>query len=223
MTRLIKIRIWRSFLLSFVLVFHVYSQTTLHPSSVNPYFIAIAGLEERVFSREIKEFSRDEELHEEKVKDTIMQIAAGYKTGLEKEDMGEISELILTQSRKYGYDPLFLTALIVTESSFNNWARSGKGALGLMQIKPKTGVAMAREVKLRWRGRKTLFDPEANIVLGSYYLNKLIKRFGDLRVALEAYNHGPTQISNYVRRGKLPKRYSGKVMNNYRRIRSKSI
>jgi len=54
-------------------------------------------------------------------------------------------------------------------------------------------------------------------------LNKLVKRFGDLGLALEAYNHGPSQLSHYLHRGVRPKRYSGKVFFNYQKIKAQPI
>ena len=62
-----------------------------------------------------------------------------------------------------------------------------------------------------------------NSLIVVYYLDKLVRRFGDLRLALEAYNHGPSQLSHYLRRGVRPKRYSGKVFYNYRKIKAQSI
>lgn len=153
------------------------------------------------------------------IQDKIISVITHYKTGLKEEQKDQISQHILKQSKKYGYDPLFLTALIITESSFNHRAKSSVGALGLMQIRPRTGKALASEANMRWRGKRTLYHPEKNIALGSYYLNKLIKRFGKMHTALEAYNHGPTRIARYLRRGKHPKKYSGKVFAVYNKIR----
>ena len=100
----------------------------------------------------------------------------------------------MAESQKYGYDPLFLTALIITESSFYNWAKSNRGAHGLMQLKLATAVEVASETHLKWKGTPTLYDPQKNIALGAYYLNKMVTRFGDLTLALEAYNQGPLAI-----------------------------
>ena len=125
---------------------------------------------------------------------------------------------ILAESKKYGYDPLFLTALIITESSFYNWAKSKRGARGLMQLKPATAVALASETSLNWKGTRTLYDPKKNIALGAYYLNKMVARFGNLSLALEAYNHGPSRLRKYLRKGYQPKRYSRKVLKNYKKI-----
>ena len=92
-----------------------------------------------------------------------------------------------------------------------------------MQLKPTTAVALASETRLKWRGARTLFDPEKNIALGAYYLSKLVSRFGNLILALEAYNHGPSRLSKYLRKGYQPKRYSKKVLKNYRKIRFQPI
>jgi len=91
-----------------------------------------------------------------------------------------------------------------------------------MQIKPRTGAAMASEVELEWRGTPTLFDPSSNIALGAYYLNKMIMQYGDLQLALEAYNHGPSGLNRILQKGRTPKKYSGKVLSNYEKIISTS-
>ena len=179
--------------------------------------------EEQVFDRSLRKFQKFESLYERNLKNRITQLVSSYKTGLKKGRLDSLSEQIIHESKKYGYDPLFLTAVIITESSFNNWAQSNKGALGLMQIRPATGKELASEARVRWEGKPTLFDPESNIALGAYYLNKLVLRFGDLGLALEAYNHGPSRLKRYLRKGYRPKRYSQKVFRHYSWLRSPSI
>ena len=153
----------------------------------------------------------------------IHLIIADYNTGLDESSAVLIPEWILAESKKYGYDPLFLTALIITESSFYNKARSNRNAHGLMQLKPATAIALASEIRLKWRGTHTLYNPRQNIALGAYYLNKLVDRFGDMTLALEAYNQGPSRLSRFLRKGYLPQRYSRKVLKNYRKIRFQPI
>lgn len=153
----------------------------------------------------------------------IKNVISDYKTGMTDSKKDHISQHILKQSRKYGYDPLFLTALIITESSFNHRAKSKVGALGLMQIRPRTGKAMATESNIRWRGTRTLYRPEKNIALGTYYLNKLLTRFGNIKTALEAYNHGPTRTARHLRRGKRTHKYSGKVFAVYNKIKLEKV
>jgi len=158
----------------------------------------------------------------QRIKTKIFDVISSYSTGLDGASMNKIPQWIYEASQKYDYDPFLLTALIVTESSFNNWAKSHRGALGLMQIRPRTGHAMATEVNLQWDGKPTLFSPESNIALGTYYLNKLQNRFNnDVKLALEAYNHGPTKLQRYIQQGKqLPVDYSTKVLTIYDMIRS---
>ena len=158
----------------------------------------------------------------QRIKSKIFDVVSSYSTGLDGVSLNKIPQWIYEASQKYDYDPFLLTALIVTESSFNNWAKSHRGALGLMQIRPQTGHAMATEVNLPWDGKPTLFSPESNIALGTYYLNKLQNRFNnDVKLALEAYNHGPTKLQRYIQQGKqLPVDYSTKVLTIYDLIRS---
>ena len=156
-------------------------------------------------------------------KKRIAQQIAQYKTGLQASHIDDLPELIIHESKKYGYDPLLLTAVIITESSFNNWARSNRGAHGLMQIRPATGRELAAEVRVQWQGTPSLYDPETNITLGAYYLNKLFLRFGDLGLALEAYNHGPSRLKGYLEKGYRPKRYSRQVFKKYSSLLSSQI
>ena len=156
--------------------------------------------------------------YEMKIESKIQDVIAHYQKRMDPQHLEEIPGMILEESKKHGFDPMFLTALIITESSFNNKAKSHKGALGLMQILPGTGVAMASENEMEWKGSPTLYNPEVNIALGSYYLKKLQRRFGDLVLALEAYNHGPTRLDKYLKRGFQPKTYSTKVLKIYQEI-----
>jgi soluble lytic murein transglycosylase len=175
-------------------------------------------LEIKVFQR-IQEDQIDSNLvYEKEIESKILDVIAEYDTGLHEDYIIKVPGWIVAESKRYGYDPMFITALIITESSFNNWAYSHKGAVGLMQIKPKTGAALALEVDLEWKGTPTLFDPGSNIALGAYYLNKMFVKFGDLQLALEAYNHGPTGLNRILKKGRTPKIYSTKVLSNYNKI-----
>ena len=169
----------------------------------------------QIFKNPHKLTKKHKSVYEKNLKNQIDQQVLHYKTGLNKNYHSKLSELIVYESKKYGYDPLFLTAVIITESSFNNYARSSKGALGLMQIRPSTGKELASEVNVKWNGSSSLYDPETNIILGAYYLNKLFIDFGDLGLALEAYNHGPSRLKRYLKKGYRPKIYSQKVFKNY--------
>ena len=179
--------------------------------------------EKQAFDHSLKKFQTSESLYKKNLKKRIAQQISQYKTGLKTNYIDSLPELIVHESKKYGYDPLLLTAVIITESSFNNWARSNRGAHGLMQIRPATGRELAAEVRVQWQGTPSLYDPETNITLGAYYLNKLFLRFGDLGLALEAYNHGPSRLKGYLKKGHRPKRYSRQVFKKYSSLLSSQI
>ena len=194
-------------------------KTPQYVSGLSPFFSAVSQVEEDVFHKAKETRFQNELAYHNRIREKIRLIISDYNTGLDKTSSVLIPDWILAESRKYGYDPLFLTALIITESSFNNWAKSNQNAHGLMQLKPATAVALASETDLKWKGTPTLYDPKMNIALGAYYLNKMVARFGDLTLALEAYNQGPSRLSRFIRKGYLPSRYSGIVLKNYRKIR----
>ena len=198
-------------------------KTPQYVSGVSPFFSAVSQVEEDVFHKAKETRFQNELAYHNRIREKIRLIISDYNTGLDKTSSMLIPDWILTESKKYGYDPLFLTALIITESSFNNWAKSNRNAHGLMQLKPTTAVAIASETDLKWKGTPTLYDPKKNIALGAYYLNKMVARFGDLTLALEAYNQGPSRLSRFLRKGYFPNRYSGKVLKNYRKIRFQPI
>ncbi|MDR2709336.1 MAG: lytic transglycosylase domain-containing protein [Elusimicrobiota bacterium] len=88
-------------------------------------------------------------------------------------------------------DPLLIGAMVRKESSVNSEAVSRKGAIGLMQLMPPTAKELAQDLKIRNWSDEKLKNPEANVMLGTYYLQKLLKRYdNDLIMALGAYNAG---------------------------------
>jgi len=203
-----------------------FSGNNIYLKGASAYSSAITLADQRYFLKLNRE-QENKDIHralreKQRIKNQIFDVISSYSTGLGPDLLNQIPQWIYQESQKYDYDPFLLTALIVTESSFNNWAKSHRGALGLMQIRPRTGHAMATEVNLKWEGKPTLFKPDSNIALGTYYLNKLQIRFNnDVKLALEAYNHGPTRLQRYIQQGKrLPADYSNKVLKIYDLIRS---
>ena len=190
---------------------------------ISPAYFKEWGFQDLVFSKRTTEKKAEMLKYKNETKQHIQRIAFQYRTNFKKKKLALVSEYIYEYSQKYGYDPLFLTALIITESSFSNSAKSRQGAIGLMQILPSTGSALASETQMVWKGEKTLYDPKINIALGAFYLNKLLKRFRNLSLALEAYNHGPTQLRQYLNVGIRPQKYSEKVYKNYNRIKARTI
>jgi soluble lytic murein transglycosylase-like protein len=109
-------------------------------------------------------------------------------------DPGIIARQIVEISSEENVDPLYVASISATESSFKPQARSHKGALGLMQIKPST----AREVSEQRNGAKgtpRLSDPAVNLRLGIHYLKQLQRHYrGNRALALAAYNWGPSNL-----------------------------
>jgi soluble lytic murein transglycosylase-like protein len=115
--------------------------------------------------------------------------------------------LIEAAARKHNVDPNLVRSVIKVESNFDQNRVSPAGAVGIMQLMPRTAKGM----------NINPYDVNQNIYGGVQYLSQLIDRFkGDYKAALAAYNAGPT---NYVRSGgdinRLPKEtreYVPKVM-----------
>ncbi len=148
----------------------------------------------------------------------IRDILARFRKQL-KHDPAEIASTIFETSRRYKVDPLLVLGIIKTESDFFRYAVSPKGARGLMQLSPHTGMALAREKQLAGFTAGKLYDGRLNIELGTHYLAKLIDTFGDLRLALEAYNRGPTAVRRALRKGKKIRGiYAAKVLDNYKKF-----
>lgn len=89
--------------------------------------------------------------------------------------------------------PLVL-ALIRKESLFNPSAKSSAGALGLMQVMPRTGQQIAHQLQLGVTQEADLLQPEHNLSIGTHYLSSLLRRYqGDPVLAAAAYNAGPAR------------------------------
>ncbi len=98
------------------------------------------------------------------------------------------------EAAKNGLDPMLVAGLIRQESTFQADAVSHADAVGLMQVLPKTGKLLAKQLHLRF-AKKKLTDPEYNIALGTLYLAGLIKLTGGPEQALAAYNAGEDRIA----------------------------
>jgi soluble lytic murein transglycosylase len=88
-----------------------------------------------------------------------------------------------------------------SESLFMRDARSGAGAVGIMQLLPSTASLVARRLKVPYLGLETLTDPASSIRLGSAYLSEMTTRFEGNRVlATAAYNAGPERVYEWLPR-----------------------
>ena len=97
--------------------------------------------------------------------------------------------LIEEHASDHGVNVELVRAVIQAESAFNPFARSNKGAMGLMQLMPATAVEY---------GVDNPYDPAQNIRAGVAYLRSLLTRYSDNQeLALAAYNAGPAAVEKY--------------------------
>ncbi len=121
-------------------------------------------------------------------------------------------EHIQRAASRYELDPFLIKAVIKTESNFDCQAVSAKGAKGLMQLMPET----AADLNV-WDP----FDPQENIFGGTNYLRQMLARFGgNLKLALAAYNAGPSRVEAARGIPMIPEtqQYVSKVIQHYQRM-----
>ena len=121
-------------------------------------------------------------------------------------------DIIQEYSHEAGLDPNLVAALITQESGGNAGAYSSSGAVGLMQVMPRDGLAAGfmcinGPCFASRPSMEELYDPEFNVSYGTRMLSGLVNKHGSVREALVAY--GPRDVGYY---------YADKVLaiyNNY--------
>ena len=121
----------------------------------------------------------------------------------------KLNECFQLASDTYGVDVKLLKCIAYAESNFRADATSGSGAMGIMQLMPKTAEGL---------GVRDAYDPQQNILGGAKYISIQLERFdGNIEYALAAYNAGPNRVQEY---GGVPpfeetQNYVKKIMNLY--------
>lgn len=101
---------------------------------------------------------------------------------------GPFAREIADAARRNGLDRNLLRSVIHAESNFQPRAVSSQGALGLMQLMPSTAHSLTV---------RNPFNPSENVQAGARYLKGLLDQFGNLNLALAAYNAGPGRVRLY--------------------------
>ncbi len=105
---------------------------------------------------------------------------------------------LLESARGQDLDASLVAGVIWQESTFDATAESTAGAVGLMQVMPRTGRALARSLGLRYR-RSLLTDPGVGLRMGTLYLRTMIDSHGGrVERALAAYNAGPGRVRSWT-------------------------
>ena len=110
-------------------------------------------------------------------------------------------QIVRGHAKNYDLDPAFLAAVIYTESKFDARARSGAGAIGLMQLLPETAKGIAVRTGGKAFVTDDLYVPELNVRYGAWYLRNLLDRYRDERTALAAYHAGQGNVDRWRRQG----------------------
>jgi len=99
----------------------------------------------------------------------------------------DLNAMIRQAAQEQGIDPALYYSLIMAESSGNANAVSPKGAMGYAQLMPATAAELGVDPS----------DPAQNLKGGAMYLRQMLERFKDPKLALAAYNAGPSNVEKY--------------------------
>ncbi len=183
--------------------------------------VAIICLIWLYYQQSVKISEQNKKIEELEGKIEILKIIENYQIGFTPEETNQLAEVIYSDCRKFGLDPLLILSMIITESSFKRNQLSHKGAVGLMQIKPSIGRAVAGKWGIEWPSGKGLRNPVFNVKVGIAYLFELIYKFREIKRAVIAYNLGETVTREYLFfRAAPPERYYQRVERTYHRLRS---
>ncbi|PVZ20349.1 MULTISPECIES: transglycosylase SLT domain-containing protein [unclassified Pseudomonas] len=109
-------------------------------------------------------------------------------------------DALVRESRLRGLHASWAFAITRQESAFMDDARSGAGAMGLMQLMPGTAKETARKFSIPLASPAQVIDPDKNVQLGAAYLSQVQGQFNGNRVlATAAYNAGPGRVRQWLR------------------------
>jgi soluble lytic murein transglycosylase-like protein len=140
------------------------------------------------------------------------------------DEASELASTVRVESDAAGLDPILVLAVIGVESGWEPAAVSGRGARGLMQLRR---LALETEERRAGLPPGDAHDPVHNVRMGIRYLARMVEDFGDVDLALVAYNAGPTRaLSLLVSVEEVPESawgYARKVRREERRIRREHL
>lgn len=110
----------------------------------------------------------------------------------------EYRAIVVGHAENYELDPALLAAVIYRESKFDPRAVSNSGAVGLMQLLPDTARGIASYTGGARFEVRDLYDPEINVRYGAFYLRRLLRKYGDVELALAAYNAGQANVDAWI-------------------------
>ena len=112
------------------------------------------------------------------------------------------SEYVEKYSKEFDVEKELIYAMIKAESNFKAEATSNKEALGLMQILESTAKEVAKELELEIT-KEEILNPETNIAIGTKYISNLIKKYGNIELAIASYNAGIGNVDSWLEKGTI--------------------
>lgn len=115
-------------------------------------------------------------------------------------------EPVMQNADKNKIDPAWIYGIMRRESAFSEDVRSPVGAVGLMQIMPKTAKYIGNKIGVKTVSYNDLIKANNNIELGSAYLNYLSDKYNGHKVlATASYNAGPNRVDSWIpKNGTIP-------------------
>ena len=110
----------------------------------------------------------------------------------------DYSEYVEKYAKENNIDSLLVYAIIKAESNFDDDAVSNKGATGLMQLMNETAEEVAQNESIEFVSNDSLYNPEINIQIGVTYFANLLEIFGNVAIALAAYNAGMGTVQSWI-------------------------
>ena len=126
----------------------------------------------------------------------VAVILSGYLDVFPKSQVNKLARHVMALCKKHKFDPALVLSVIRVESNFHIKARSGVGAMGLMQLMPPTANFVAKRYGIRYTGERSLLDPYTNVALGVAYLSYLREKYREVSPYFQfaAYNMGPARL-----------------------------
>ncbi|HVY04444.1 MAG TPA: lytic transglycosylase domain-containing protein [Burkholderiales bacterium] len=156
-------------------------------------------------------------LRERRVPDPVTDTLASEIRHYDEKDRARYAKSIQDAAKATSLEPALIHAVISAESGYNPYARSRKGAAGLMQLMPETAKRY---------GVKNRLDPAQNISGGARYLRDLVRMFNnDIQLAIAAYNAGENAVlraGNRIPPFAETMTYVPRVMTYYKKYRTTS-
>jgi soluble lytic murein transglycosylase len=138
-------------------------------------------------------------------------------------EIHSIANTVISEANKFGFDPLFILAMIEQESHIQPDMLGSAGEIGLMQVLPDTAKWIAKKNKMKFVTKKQLMDPVFNIKIGIRYLAWLNNKFPHASHSVAAYNMGAKNVYKLLKKNKQPEVYFGNVVKRYKRLYTETL